>query len=240
MVGHLFMQPITVSYFYPNLNHQNTTEIEVELDSNLEKKQVVFTTKVEDLIVSDPAKTFGGEFKNRVSKETKSPLIGKFKEGGGIPDSQEGDDFHVSDLLPYIGSQPYDLPEDIPLGSETVLNTDPVLYASFLNRIADAIHVSWEEYAEDAVKELGKITDGIYITKLLISLDKEGNVLRSKIIHGSGYELLDKSTQQAFWDREPFLNPPPQMFKNEQYVDLKFEFHFEIKKSLFLDIVPFI
>ena len=129
------------------------------------KKPIVQTSKARDQEETDKPAKYAGEFKNRVKKKTKSPFAGRFHEGGQppppsptlqMPGPGEGAEKpapHLSDLMPF-GSTPNSLPDGIADGTQTVLNTDPVLYASFINRIADEIYDPWVENAREAVKEI--------------------------------------------------------------------------------------
>jgi len=202
--------------------------------------------KENDPEAEDKAAKYGGEHRNRVNKEMQAARKGKFQQGKGAPEripGAEGEEAPapgISDLMAY-GMSPNDISKDIAIGGQTVLNTDPVRYASFINRIADRIYDSWVFYARDAVKAVyltgRKIEGNTYITRLQVVMDNQGEVQAIQTLASSGIDELDEAPKRAFWDVEPFRNPPEQMFEHENLVRFVYEFHFEWKTSSF-SIMP--
>lgn len=237
----------------------STPPIEVEkyVDSN---KPVVTTSRApEDPLLKDKEARFAGEFRNRVEQETHNPRTGRFQEGGagksGTPDPAQADpsneagepgvtkrhgNLGMSDLMPF-GASPHRLPDDIAEGSETLLNTDSVRYAGFINRIADEVYDPWVRHARDAVTNIyqrgKKLEANIYITKIQVVMDEKGSVTAIQTLGSSGIPELDDAPKKAFWEAEPFPNPPSQMFGKEGVVRFVYEFHFEWRSSSF-NIVP--
>jgi TonB family protein len=210
------------------------------------QKPIVQTTRNEDEEDKSEAK-YAGEFRNRVKKETKAPLQGKFQEGGKSQSqvydkSDTGDraEPQISDLMPQ-GRNPFLFSDDLETGNNTLLNTDSVVYASFFNRIADTIYESWVGYARDAVWKRpfrkGELEPKTYITKIRITLNRSGDVTEIDLLESSGIPDFDEAPKKAFWDSEPFRNPPKQMFKEDGYARFVYEFHFELGKSGF-QILP--
>ncbi len=203
---------------------------------DLYDKPVVITSRSyeED---SDSKARFYSEFKNRVKKETMAKKSGRFKDGEDLGLFGESDKNFFSDSMTpnYI--------EGIVEGSRTLLNTDPIYYASFINRIADEIYESWVKYAERALREVfssgRRLKPEVYVTKLSVLMDRDGNVLSVGVLKSSGVFELDESTKMAFWDNEPFPNPPLPMFGRKDVVKLYYDFYFELRNSGFL-IVPFL
>ena len=127
--------------------HTETSHAPITLEKFIEPKsddrrEIVRTSKAEEQEETDePAKYFG-EFKNRVKKQSRADQIGPFREsrqlgatlpgvsGDSMPPGQWG--------IP--SSSPNQLPDDLEKGGQTVLNTDPVIYASYINRIGDEIY----------------------------------------------------------------------------------------------------
>lgn len=197
---------------------------------------------------SRPAR-FYGEFKNRVEREMKSPLTGRFRPGSRVPGGgvSGGDRGNVapglSELLGQRSASPSRLPSDIPEGSETLLNTDAVLYASYINRVADEIYDPWVHYAQravDAIYSVGKkLETQTYVTKLAVLFNREGGVASIRVLKSCGVAELDDAPKKAFWDVEPFPNPPLQMFGPDGFIKFVYEFHFEWQSASF-NIVPLI
>lgn len=203
-------------------------------------KQVVQSSRAEKQAEDSKIKPrFGGEFKNRVEKETKAPQVGRFHEAAPpTPRSDEGlGQLKMSDLLPF-GSQGSVLPDDIVPGAQTLLNTDPVVYGSFLNRVVDEVRGPWERFLQEAMgKSEKRIASGVYITTLRFIIDRAGNILSITTLKSSGIEAIDSAPKRALWEMEPFPNPPVELASNEPNLPFVLEFHFELQKSLF-GIVP--
>src|SRR5690606_16073641 len=157
---------------------------------------------------------------------------------GEIP-TVPGGETKAPDLhdLMTLGSRPNRLPEDVAEGPGTVLNTDPVRYASFINRVADEIYDPWVQHARRAVETLYVAGAGLdsrtYITKVTVVMNRRGEVASLRILKSSGVSELDEAPKKAFWQAEPFPNPPAQMFDADGLVRFVYEFHFEWKSSGF-------
>jgi len=208
-----------------------------------EDKPVVQTSKAEEeKEAKDKKARFGGEFRNRVTKEMQSPNQGHFRHGGANAggaeveaDKGEPGAPEMRELMPF-SSSPNGLPNDIEKGPETVLNTDPVMYASFINRIADEIYDSWVSYAKEAVQlYLSKrnLDANVYVTKLEVEMNKDGEITGITILKHCGVDALDRAPERAFWDIKSFANPPKQMFDKDGFVRFEYEFHFEWKTYSF-------
>jgi TonB family protein len=215
------------------------------------RKPVVKTSQLKEKQTSEETARFSGEFEQRVEQETQSPVKGLFQEGDifkskespeleGEGESSKGEEKSLKSFLTF-GQSPNSLPKDIPYGNQTVLNTDKVRYASFINRIADEIYQPWVEAAERALHEyvLGhrKMEPNIYITRLKVTLNSEGSVTGIQVMDSCGVSELDEAPKKAFWESEPFPNPPNQLFEKDGYVRLTYEFQFEWKNSGF-NIIP--
>lgn len=215
------------------------------------RKTVVQTSKAkDDPKAKDAPARYGAEVRNRVAKETQSSQKGRFQEGRtaggaslpGVEDPNgEPSAPKLKDLLAY-GASPNDFPDDIAQGNQTLLNTDPVKYASFINRIADEVYDPWVTLARDAVRtiyQLGrKLEANTYITKIRVVMDETGEVRAIQTLKSSGVAELDDAPKKAFWEVEPFPHPPSQMFEKDGLIRFTYEFHFEWRTSSF-NIVPF-
>ncbi len=201
-------------------------------------KPVVQTSRADSSTEPDEdSARFGGEFRNRVKREFQSPLRGRFREGGAVEDTDPESVLpRLSDLLPF-GASPNALPKDILVGPETLLNTDRVLYASFINRIGDEIYEPWSQLVRDALDYLnfrGKSVHAeTYITKHRVSINKFGEIISIHTVESCGIDELDDTSKRAFWKSEPFPHPPSQMFEKEDTASFVYEFHIDIKQSLF-------
>ncbi|MSP19224.1 MAG: hypothetical protein EXR74_06610 [Bdellovibrionales bacterium] len=252
----LFSLPSTVAEQDP---------IEIERYPEEKRKPSVQTSRSQEEILNDQSVAdLAGEFKNRIKKETQSRFTGPFQEGKSLGESaaksakgghknesdnlsNEGeptDDFEGkvkgSELM-VLGRSPHYLSDKIEKGDQTLLNTDKVLYASFINRIAEEVYEPWVGFIGDALKNIKvvgmKIDNNTYVTKLNVVMNKEGEVTGIRILSSCGIPVIDEAPKKAFWNSEPFPNPPSQLVEEDGYIRLVYEFHFEWKSSGF-NIIP--
>ncbi len=224
----------------------------VEFDKKLLNKKARFAGEIDNRVEKESVSPTTGKFLpggialRRGQSAAQAQPEAKAKEmvgtpNGDIPQSdlsqwRRSDEIGMSDLMAY-GASPYKLPSDVAEGANTVLNTDGVTYASYINRIADEIYGPWVENAQSASRQLmdqkRNLDESTYVTKLGVTLSETGSVLGIQTIKSSGIELFDEASKKAFWAAEPFPNPPAQLFSKERRIHLVYEFHFEWKSSFF-------
>lgn len=257
------------SSLFSTLNEQPEASklIEIERVPETSRKPVVQTSKSNEVDDDSRSAALAGEFRNRVKKETQARVIGPFQEGQSASgngaknsiskdgekaelahredlesESEVGGDLSpkISDLM-ILGRSPHYLSDKIEKGNQTVLNTDKVLYASFINRIAEEVYQPWVGHIQDALKILSgtgkKLENNIYVTKLNVAMDKHGEITGIQILSSCGVSNIDEAPKKAFWEAEPFPNPPLQLIDDDGFIRLNYEFHFEWKSSGF-NIVP--
>lgn len=236
----------------PEKKKETLIEVEQFTDKNL---PITRSSKLKDQEKTDKEARFGAEFKNRVKEETRAPRVGQFQENMRLPGEQTGEEpekngetpvprLGMRDLLPpSISASPNAVPRDVRMGRETLLNTDPVKFAGFFNRIAEEIYDPWIRLVRGALEDMKKekagygITDGVYITKVGVWMNRRGEVTKIQVIQDSGYSLFDEAAKQAFWEREPFPHPPEQLFDKEDPIRLAYEFHVTLGGSF--SVKPF-
>lgn len=237
---HALMAFVPVDWFSPA---DSTSHAPIAIEKWIEPKgddrrEVVKTSKAEEQVESnEPAKYFG-EFKNRVRKESRADMVGRFQErrelgttlpganGDSAPPGQWG--------IP--SASPNQLPDDIEKGGQTVLNADPVIYASYINRIGDEIYDTWTRNLYDATLQLNmrkvNLEQRSYHTALGVYVNKVGGVTQIEVLRSCGITEFDNAAKEAFWRSEPFQNPPKQLFKtDEETAMLAFGFNYEMSSS---------
>lgn len=229
--------------------------VAVELLSK--SRPVVMTERatVEPSKDDDKPAEFAGEFRNRTARQTRAETTGQFREfrpSGGTQRRQRGSSdrsrneegeeeasriasLGLSDLMPQNAASPYRLPDNVAAGVRTVLNTDSVVHAGFFNRIASAIYDGWVAQAQMAIERLriqGKILPtNDYVTKIAIEIDTDGNLREVRLLESCGVPLLDDAPKKAFWDAQPFRNPPKGLFQGEPTFIIPFQFHYQWRTS---------
>lgn len=250
--------PISVTILNPTAENDSKAPIVLDSVPDETRKPVVSTSEAMEQTDSTEPAPFNSDVRNRVKKQTRAPVIGKFREGylkkgeggssvdsqtSGIPEGGEGEagsKLGMHDLMSFART-PHALPKEIPEGGQTLLNTDKVLYASFINRIAEEIYDPWVEYGQSAIKEAmsrgKKIEATTYITKLNVVMNSAGEVVAMTVLDSCKLDELDDAPKKAFWRIARFPNPPPQLTDGDGFLRLTYEFHFEWKTSGF-NIVP--
>lgn len=100
--------------------------------------------------------------------------------------------------------------KDVEEGQLTLLNTKRSRYASFFNRVRDAIAQHWHP---DVLHRTHDPYGKVYGTKdrttqVKIVLRADGSVARVKTIGASGVDYLDGEAVRSIWAAQPFTNPP--------------------------------
>ena len=112
-----------------------------------------------------------------------------------------------------------DYVEDIPLGDMTKLNTKEYKYYGFYFRIKQKLEQHWgktlKEKAQALFRRGGRIpASESSITALVVSLNKQGQIVNIKLKGSSGVNELDAAAIESFNSAGPFPNPPEGMIKN--------------------------
>ncbi|MCB0403780.1 MAG: TonB family protein [Bdellovibrionales bacterium] len=235
---HAFVFWVPLSQHLPSERAKRAPQdnIVVERWEDTEPKQSVQTSRAQEQEEGGKAR-FGGEFRNRVKKETRSPVVGQVREGPQVGNSFPDDDGHgltLSDLLPY-GSQSDVLPDDVEIGGQTLLNTDPFLYSSFMNRVHDEVHGPWSRRVQGVARTMeDRLREKTYVTKLLVSVDGDGHVVSIRTMQSCGIPEIDDAAKEAIWESEPFPDPPKNYKDLAETLSLPYEFHVSVTDASFL------
>jgi TonB family protein len=128
--------------------------------------------------------------------------------GGGSPDKLDG----VSD------------------GDGTFLNTREWKYATYFNRIKQAVSSTWnpQRALDQRDPDRSVFGDRDRYTLLTVTLDPTGNLKDVVVKKTSGVEFLDKTTIDAFKRAQPFANPPPGIVEPNGEIRFTFGFYLEV------------
>ncbi len=126
------------------------------------------------------------------------------------------------------------LGDDIEEGEENILNSKRYKYASFFNRVRNAVAEHWHPEVLHASRD----PDGrIYGTKtrrtrLLIVLNPDGSLHDIRLDDSSDVPYLDEEAIRAVRAAQPFSNPPPGLVDPKTgLIEFGFAFIFEINKG---------
>ncbi len=117
--------------------------------------------------------------------------------------------------------------DDVEDGDENLLNTKRTKFASFFNRVRNAVSQHWHPEVIHAARDpQGKVYGTkTRTTRLRISLNPDGSVHRIWVDRPSGVDYLDEEAIRSVRAAAPFTNPPKQLADPETgYVDFSFNF----------------
>lgn len=105
-------------------------------------------------------------------------------------------------------------------GEKTLLNTREYVFYGYFQRIRERLDRAWEKSLRDKLAKYfyrGRqlASDMDYTTKVLVTLDHQGQITRVQILSQSGTRDLDDAAVKAFNDAGPFPNPPRGLIEGE-------------------------
>jgi TonB family protein len=114
-------------------------------------------------------------------------------------------------------------------GEGTVLNTREWKYATYFNRVKQAVAPQWDPHtplqARDPTGKMFLYKDRI--TVLDVTLDDRGGLRHLAIEQSSGVDFLDQAAMDAFRKAEPFVNPPRGLANTNGEIQFVFAFYLE-------------
>jgi len=128
-----------------------------------------------------------------------------------------------------IGAAPNDHLRDVDQGEGTFLNTREWKYATFFNRVKQAVGRNWDPNEPLRQRDpTGEIYGGRdRYTILDITLGGDGLVKDIKVQRSSGVDFLDEAAIVSFRRAQPFPNPPPGLMGKDGTVTFPFGFYLE-------------
>ena len=129
-----------------------------------------------------------------------------------------------------VGAPANDHLAEVDEGEGTYLNTKEWKYASFFNRVKQAVGMQWNPGAQLRQRDP---TFQIYggrdrYTVVHVTLNNEGRVKEVFVEKSCGVDFLDLEVVQAFERAQPFPNPPPGLVTNDEAVHFSFGFFLEM------------
>lgn len=111
---------------------------------------------------------------------------------------------------------------NVPEGDGTYLNTREFRYASFFNRVKQAVSAKWDPMGRLRAKNRG-IGAAVRTTVMHVSLRPDGTIADLYVATSSGLEELDVEAMNAFQRAAPFSNPPAALVK-DGFIHFSFSF----------------
>lgn len=130
-------------------------------------------------------------------------------------------------------SQTTDYLKDVDQGVETLVNAREFKYYSYYNRIRRQLAQHWEGRVREKLTKMFKegrspaSTGEDRITKLMITLNDQGTLVRVQVMSDSGIHDLDDAAVEAFRAAAPFPNPPKGIVDSDGTVKIRWDFVLE-------------
>jgi TonB family protein len=121
------------------------------------------------------------------------------------------------------GGAPNDALENVAEGDGTFLNTKEWRYASFFNRVKQAVSGKWDPNGRLRQKNRG-LGAANRITVMHVALRPDGSMADLFVAQSSGVDELDAEAMAAFEKAAPFANPPAGLVQ-DGFIRFSFSFH---------------
>lgn len=130
------------------------------------------------------------------------------------------------------GSASLDYIKNVDPGLETLLSTQEFKFYNYYSRVRTKLNQHWSDDIKARISKLYKTGRWIAstedrVTKLLVTLDTSGNLVKIQVIGDSGLRDLDEAAVEAFKKAAPFLNPPKDMIDSDGTIKLRWDFVLE-------------
>lgn len=138
-------------------------------------------------------------------------------------------------------SQSLDYIQELDEGTETLLNANEFIYFSYYARIRKQLNLHWESKVKRKISKMkaeGRFiaSKGDKSTKLLITLDSQGRILKIQVIGTTGIREFDEAGVEAFKAAGPFLDPPEGIIDPDGEIkirwDLILESNYRLKSGI--------
>jgi TonB family protein len=120
-------------------------------------------------------------------------------------------------------------------GDGTFLNTREWKYATYFNRIKQAVSSTWnpQRALDQRDPDRSLFGNRDRYTLLTVTLDTTGQLKEVVVKKTSGMDFLDKTTVEAFKKAQPFANPPPGIVEPNGEIRFTFGFYLEVGRGGF-------
>lgn len=118
-------------------------------------------------------------------------------------------------------------------GLQTLLSTREFVYYTYYNRIRNQLSQHWESTIKEKMATIYRqgrsiASDSDKITKVLITLNNQGTLIRVQVMSESGVRDLDDAAVEAFRLAAPFPNPPKGIVDADGTIKIRWDFVIEV------------
>ena len=154
--------------------------------------------------------------------------LNKAQERKALPAPQQKNDRNLAAAQNSQASSTNDHLENVKDDLMTKLNTREYKYYGYYNRIKTQLNDWWVPQVQQKFTKMMKQGRTIAssenkITKLIIILNSNGNLVRVQVMGESGVRDLDDAAVEAFRQAAPFPNPPKGMMETDGTVKIRWD-----------------
>ncbi len=207
----------------------------------LKNSQIVRSQDGKTGVVNPKDKAYLSKTTNITKKNMVAPNTGDFKnnktntselkKGKGAPAEKKGKGVSATD----------DFISGAAIGPMTILNTQEFKYFNYYEKIREKVVEIWRPMIKESILKVksspdkhGKLQVGVHTTKLLITLNSQGEVIQVSIIQKSGYDIFDLTAVKAFNKAERFAGVPKELVVNDQF-QIRWDFLIEVQGANLID-----
>lgn len=130
-------------------------------------------------------------------------------------------------------SQTQDYLKNVETSNETLLTTREFVYYTFYERVRGQLNQYWSGKVREKLTNMFKQGRTIAstddkITKLLITMDQNGNIIKIQVLGASGVRDLDDAAIEAFRAAAPFPHPPKGLVESDGTIKVRWDFVLEV------------
>ncbi len=140
-----------------------------------------------------------------------------------------------SDAAESGGGAPNDDLHDVAEGDGTALNTREWKFASFFNRVKQAVSAKWDPHARLRAHNEREVGYVDRVTVLHVTLRPDGTLAEAVVVKTCGLDWLDLEAVHAFERAQPFPNPPRALIEDGA---IRFQFGFNVTNAMELGGTP--
>ncbi len=124
---------------------------------------------------------------------------------------------------------PHEYVKGLQEGEKTLLNTKEFVFFGYYQRIRDRLEMNWGPLLRSYISRMydngrSLASDSEHVTRLLVTLNAKGEIVRVQMMEESGVKDLDDAAVGAFNQAGPFPNPPKGILDADGKVHLRWDF----------------
>ncbi len=114
-------------------------------------------------------------------------------------------------------------------GEVTALNTKEFVFYSYFERVRKQLDQAWQPLVRQNIQKILKsgrklASNADHITRALVTLNQQGQILRIQVLEESGSQDLDQAAVDALNRAGPYPNPPKGLVDGKGEVQIRWDF----------------